>query len=259
MELTHSRLQSAAHFFSVRCDAKTTDIFPRLHVPQLSKTSPIHTPTNTPKSEISAKAIENPYSRLSFRGSSPTTSSRISISSAAAVLNQVHRLVFASHSKYFETLFEKGFKVIQTPRARLARLRLTLLQESEERSIELKEDDLSVIKLMIDYFCLFYYEDDYDKLKGFSYPLELNAAVYIVDDEYDVPDLKRLALKKFVRAAPSSAFVMRTLSRPSNSHSWAHHRPTVRCVTWYLTTGQCSPAPRSLARFQILHLQLSKR
>lgn len=59
---------------------------------------------------------------------------------------------------------------------------------------------------MIDYFYGFDYEDAHDKITGFSDPLELNAAVYIVAAKYDVPDLKKLAVKHFTRAAPQSAF-----------------------------------------------------
>lgn len=48
------------------------------------------------------------------------------------------------------------------------------------------EDKPHAIKPMIDYFYRFDYKDGHDKITGFSNPLELNAAAYIVADKYDV-------------------------------------------------------------------------
>ncbi|KAK4505493.1 hypothetical protein PRZ48_003456 [Zasmidium cellare] len=101
---------------------------------------------------------------------------------------QVHRVILACHSRYFKALFAGEYS------------------ESSKRCIVLQDDDPNAVKLMIDYFYGFDYEDAHDKITGFSNPLELNAAIYTIADKYDVPDLKKLAVKHFARAAPHSAF-----------------------------------------------------
>lgn len=69
----------------------------------------------------------------------------------------------------------------------------------------MKEDDPHAVKLMIDYFYGCDYDDAPENIIDFSNVLELNAAVYVVADKYQVPDLKKLACKRFADAAPASA------------------------------------------------------
>lgn len=122
----------------------------------------------------------------------------------------IHRAIVACHSEYFKALFEGTYEACLS--LSLCRttsvppsVSLTLVQESKKREIELKEDNPHAVKLMIDYFYGFDYEDSHDTITAFSNILELNAAVYVVADKYQVPDLKKLAVKHFAKAAPDSA------------------------------------------------------
>lgn len=118
---------------------------------------------------------------------------------------QVHRVFVATHSEYFRALFRGDYEASLIISTCIHQLVLTYKQENHGNSIELKEDNPAAVKLMIDYFYGFDYDDTYENITAFNNILELNAAVYVTADKYGVPDLKDLAVEHFKKAARASA------------------------------------------------------
>jgi hypothetical protein len=69
-----------------------------------------------------------------------------------------------------------------------------MFKETQERKIDLKEDDPSMVELMVQFFYTF----DYTSLEhsGIA-PLDLHARVHTIADKYEVLGLKSIALAKF--------------------------------------------------------------
>ncbi|OCL13437.1 hypothetical protein AOQ84DRAFT_274788, partial [Glonium stellatum] len=91
----------------------------------------------------------------------------------------VHRLVLCTQSKYFANAFNGDWK------------------ESANRTIELNDDDVSVVEAMLHFMYRFDYDDN---AHGQVSPAVFNAKVYSLADKYDLSALKLHAKEKFDKA-----------------------------------------------------------
>jgi hypothetical protein len=90
---------------------------------------------------------------------------------------KVHRCFIAAHSKFFDKACSGMFT------------------ESQQRRIDLKEDDPSMVELMVRFFYTFDY--DYPLARADVSALALHIRVYIIADRYEVLHLKSVAFKNF--------------------------------------------------------------
>ena len=99
---------------------------------------------------------------------------------------KVHRCFIVPHSKWFERCCKGAF------------------QEGSSRRIELEEDNPLAVARMITYFYTFDYDDSLTSVEANTNKvyneLDMNAWVYVTADKYDVPELRTMALRKFMQA-----------------------------------------------------------
>ena len=69
-----------------------------------------------------------------------------------------------------------------------------MFRETQQRKIDLKEDDPSMVEVMIKFFYTFDYTFP---LQTETSSLGLHARVYTIADKYEVLDLKAIALTNF--------------------------------------------------------------
>jgi hypothetical protein len=107
---------------------------------------------------------------------------------------KVHRCFIAPHSRFFEKACSGMFK------------------ETQERKIDLKEDDPNMVELMIKFFYTFDY-DTPDQSGTSTHdipndteisPLGLHARLYTLADKYEVLALKSIALARFKKGLVES-------------------------------------------------------
>jgi hypothetical protein len=77
-----------------------------------------------------------------------------------------------------------------------------MFRETQERKIDLKDDDPSLVEMMIKYFYTFTYDETPPRAETSS--LGLHARIYTIADKYEVLDLKAIALENFEHAVSSS-------------------------------------------------------
>ena len=103
---------------------------------------------------------------------------------------KMHRFFICAHSKWFERCCSGS------------------LCEARLQRVELKEDRLDAVKLMIDFFYKWDYDDKVtvdpkpppdDPESGYS--THMNAYMYAIADKYEIIDLKGLALEKSMKVA----------------------------------------------------------
>jgi hypothetical protein len=69
-----------------------------------------------------------------------------------------------------------------------------MFKETQERKVDLKEDDPKMVELMVKFFYTFdYTAPEHSEIS----PLDLHARVYTIADKYEVLGLKSIALAKF--------------------------------------------------------------
>ncbi|KAF2085252.1 POZ domain-containing protein [Saccharata proteae CBS 121410] len=91
---------------------------------------------------------------------------------------KVHRVILCGQSTFFSTMFDGPWK------------------ESNDRVVNLDDDDLVIVEMMVRFFYRFDY-DDTVHIDGKESPYMVNALVYALADKYDCQSLKELALRKF--------------------------------------------------------------
>jgi hypothetical protein len=72
-----------------------------------------------------------------------------------------------------------------------------MFTESQQRSIDLKEDDPSMVELMVKFFYTFDY--NYPPAPSEVSSLAIHISVYLIADRYEVLHLKSMALERFRR------------------------------------------------------------
>jgi hypothetical protein len=77
-----------------------------------------------------------------------------------------------------------------------------MFRETQERKIDLKEDDPSLVEMMIKYFYTFTYDETPPRAEISS--LGLHARMYTTADKYEVLGLKAIALENFEHTVSSS-------------------------------------------------------
>lgn len=77
-----------------------------------------------------------------------------------------------------------------------------MFQETQQRKIDLKEDDPNMVEIIVRFF----YNFDYDNtpVQSELTPLALHVRVYCIADKYEVLTLKSIALSKFKNALAAS-------------------------------------------------------
>lgn len=98
----------------------------------------------------------------------------------------VHRLILATHSRYFKRLFESNSK------------------ESTERKITLHDDPPTAVKAMVQYFYSLDYALHRDEL-NVHVMLHVHSTIFNLADKYDIAPLKDLALEKFKAASTTDS------------------------------------------------------
>ncbi|TKA69594.1 hypothetical protein B0A55_09258 [Friedmanniomyces simplex] len=79
-----------------------------------------------------------------------------------------------------------------------------IVLEAQDKVITLREDGPDVVAAMVRFFYYFDYSDAYDKTDPDSPPpMIFNVHVHIIADKYDIPELAKLAARKFADLADS--------------------------------------------------------
>lgn len=112
---------------------------------------------------------------------------------------KVHKIILYLQSEYFRKLLDGPFMVNQRSNLQLWEAsRLTVHQESGASTIDLPDDEPSVLQVLIHYLYNFTLETDYrPRTAGVSAFL---VHVYAIADKYDVPPLRSLATQRLDEA-----------------------------------------------------------
>jgi speckle-type POZ protein len=107
---------------------------------------------------------------------------------------KIHKLILATSSNFFAKAFNGDWKVSQpcpiSPASDATNLEN---KESEDGVVDLSDNDPAAIEAMLEFMYTYDYEQPIDNTR----PAVFHARMYKLADRYDVPELRKLARKKF--------------------------------------------------------------